>query len=195
MNTCIVPACSGRVYAYGHCKKHHRRLQKYGSTDLPQKPTMLERLMRRVEKTEACWLWVGGGISGKRPRGSFSTPWTTTPSRASWILHNGPVPAGLYVCHRCDNPLCVRPSHLFLGTAKENTQDMLQKGRHRASCHAGEPNPNASLAAQQVIDIRRASAQGAETKTLARKYGVSVTAIQRIINGSAWRHLLGDTNV
>lgn len=95
-----------------------------------------ERFWAGVKKTETCWLWIkannGGdgrthiyGVMGRGRRGEG----LIRTHRYSWELHNGPIPEGLCVLHRCDEPLCIRPDHLFLGTLKDNTQDMVTKGR------------------------------------------------------------------
>ena len=88
------------------------------------------RLWKQVKKTDHCWIWCGyvneDGYGRIRPD-------TTSPKvgvhRLSWILHFGEVPEGLLVCHTCDNPACVRPDHLFLGTVQDNVNDMKAKGR------------------------------------------------------------------
>lgn len=80
---------------------------------------------------EGCWLWTGTPAGGRY--GNFKTGRgreSTTAHRFAWELTYGPIPIGMFVCHRCDTPKCVRPDHLFLGTARENTRDMLEKGRH-----------------------------------------------------------------
>ena len=93
-----------------------------------------DRFWAKVEKTDGCWLWTGA-ISGGTGYGGFA--WELKPHlqtgahRASWLLHNGEIPEGLWVLHHCDNRRCVRPDHLFLGTAKDNHTDMLVKGRER----------------------------------------------------------------
>jgi hypothetical protein len=95
-------------------------------------PTPIEkRFWPKVRKTETCWLWTGT----KNERGYGFTTYTdgrnAKAHRVAWELTNGPIPEGLWVLHRCDVPSCVRPDHLFLGDAKENTRDMHAKGRAR----------------------------------------------------------------
>lgn len=92
-----------------------------------------ERLWEKVDKAGDCWVWTAGrnpkgyGRIGRGGRGEG----VVLAHRAVWELANGPVPEGLFVLHRCDNPPCVRPNHLFLGTKADNNQDMASKGRNR----------------------------------------------------------------
>jgi len=93
-----------------------------------QRNKPLTRFWIRVNKADACWEWQG---PLKRGYGSFYYDHHQgTAHRFSWELHRGQIPAGLQVCHTCDNPKCVRPDHLFLGTCKDNIQDCHRKGRH-----------------------------------------------------------------
>lgn len=90
-----------------------------------------ERFYEKVQKTEGCWLWLGSITRGGY--GSYtlkSYKGTTRAHRIAYLLEYGPFDPKLFVCHRCDNPPCVRPEHLFLGTRQDNTDDMMRKGRH-----------------------------------------------------------------
>lgn len=106
--------------------------------------------------------------------------------RFSYELHNGKIGAGLWVLHRCDNPACVNPEHLFLGTPAQNVSDMDQKGRRKNRVSAGESNPSARLRVADVIEIRSALAKGEMARDLADKFSVSIALIRHIKCGRAW---------
>jgi hypothetical protein len=135
----------------------------------------------RMVSGDACWEFQGscdpyGHLSyqGKRIRGHV----------LAWKLTNGPVPSGLCVLHKCDNPPCCRPDHLFLGTRADNTKDMRAKRRN----FVGEGCPWAKLTARQVASIREAYKQALFTMSeLARAFEVDKKTISRIINEKVWR--------
>lgn len=103
--------------------------------------------------------------------------------RVSWIRHNGPIADGLFVCHACDNRRCVNPAHLFLGTAADNSADMVTKGRANGCPRPGASNPRAKLLPVEVDAIRLSSASCRE---LSEAFGVSKSQIHRIKTGGTW---------
>lgn len=115
--------------------------------------------------------------------------------RAAWMLHHGCVPCGQCVCHRCDNPACVNPDHLFLATHDENMADMTRKGRQPTSPGArrmdisGVRNGSAKLDEGKVLIIRQMVGQGHPLAPLARRYGVSYATVQKAASGETWRHV------
>lgn len=121
-------------------------------------------------------------------RGSFG------PHRIAYKFFKGQDPAEFFVCHKCDNPPCCNPYHLFIGTPQDNTADMVKKGRGLK----GEINHKSKLTTTQVLEIRRRDAEQAEKKEnrvklweqLSSEYGVSPSNIERIANGHTWRHLV-----
>lgn len=128
---CSVEGCGRLHKARGLCDLHWRRARRGRPLDWTPFGPLTERFWRKVDKSagpEGCWPWTGsrhgfgyGFVSaGGKRRGAH---------RVSWELANGPIPDGLSVCHRCDNPPCVNPAHLFLGTVGDNTRDMMAKGR------------------------------------------------------------------
>jgi hypothetical protein len=137
------------------------------------------------EPMSGCWLW-GGSVDTR----GYGTIWYDKKHhkayRASWILHRGPIPRGMSVCHRCDVPACVNPDHLFLGTQAENTADMYRKGRNvtlRGSQHG------AALLTEEKVLMIYSDARIA--REIAADYGVSKSTIAAIKCGQNWSHITG----
>src|SRR5258708_3055626 len=126
-----------------------------------------------------CWVWTASTVDGYGCIGNGAGK-VEKAHRVSWELHKGSIPEGLCVLHECDNPLCVCPEHLFLGTKKDNSDDMIKKGRDRKVPCRGESNGMAKLTAADVADIR-SSAEG--SVALGQKYGVSYKHIWQIRKG------------
>lgn len=149
----------------------------------------LAKIWRHVEKSGSrdCWLWKGtidsdgyGCISIK------GRQWKA--HRAVWrAFHEVDIAAGLCVCHHCDNPPCVNPAHLFLGTTGENTRDAAKKNRLARRC--GESNHGAKLTNHQVLEIRSRRLAGASTVELGEIFGVSQSLVAQIARRQIWRHL------
>lgn len=149
----------------------------------------IERFWDKVKKGAAdeCWEWLaykdGDGY------GTFRVETNKVKAhRFSYELHIGPIPAGLQVCHHCDNPPCVNPNHLFLGTGQDNTQDMMEKGRNRPSI--GEQHGGAVLTDEQVLEIRSLWQTGQFTqRQLGERFGISRRQARAVIKGENWQHL------
>ena len=113
-----------------------------------------------------------------------------TAARYMWEWVHGEITEpGLYVCHHCDNPRCVRPDHLFLGTPRDNAIDMIRKGRQSSVRPKGEKHGLHKLTEIEVIQIRNALRAGARPIDLARRHGVTKGNIGHISAGTTWRHL------
>ncbi len=109
--------------------------------------------------------------------------------RLAWALHNGADPAGKVVMHSCDNRACVNPEHLSLGTYKDNTADMVKKGRARYVAHPGKSNGKARLTEDQVWYARRLIADGVSNQAIGSLLGVTHQNINRIRKGLTWQSL------
>ena len=143
-----------------------------------------ERLWNKVVKSDGCWEWVGWSKEGYG-RISIGKRVFRFVHRISWELHNGPIPDGLCVLHKCDNTKCVRPDHLFLGTKGDNNRDRHKKGR--SASHAGEKNGRSKLSEQDVAEIRRLFVPWKyRYSDLAKQFGVSHSTINAILNGRTW---------
>lgn len=147
------------------------------------------RFWARVEKGSGCWRWTGPvNLKGYgRTQRLFGRQWQA--HRLAWILDHGSSPGNRLVLHSCDNPPCCRPSHLFCGSAADNTHDMLSKGRHRPNSSKGSTNPSSKLTEAQVANIRARLAEGARGSKLAREFRVAKTLISQIKNNKIWRHV------
>lgn len=162
---------------------------------------MAERFWARVTRGagNSCWEWTGptlpkgyGTITSGRASGH---PPRQLVHRVSWEMHNGPIPDGLWVLHHCDNPPCIRPDHLFLGTAADNNADMRQKGRWRGGFQKGragrkgEDNSGTKLTNADIHEIRSLRATGVTLLALGNRFGVSPSVIWKIAQGKTWTHL------
>jgi len=155
-----------------------------------------ERFWKYVQKGPDCWIWTSksranfgygvinlGGRNGKIERAH----------RVSWMLHNGAIPDGIFVLHRCDVPLCVNPDHLFLGTRDDNNKDMSKKGRARGPSFNRAEHPMTKLSDSDVSKIRelhtklksnRLLFHHSPIRQIANEYGVAFQTIWKIVNRS-----------
>jgi len=152
----------------------------------------IDRFWRKVNKTASCWLWTGA----KNEKG-YGVAWdgkrTHMAHRVSFMLTQGYMPA-LCVLHHCDNPACVNPAHLFLGTRADNNRDMCAKGRHAkkkpGSQRRGAEHHAAKMTPDTVREMRREyAAGGISYSMLAQKYGLALGSTYRIVNREVWKHV------
>lgn len=176
-----------------------------------------ERFWSKVQKTDGCWIWTASRtLNGYGQIGNPDVPTRLSfAHRVSWELHFGPIPPGMYVCHHCDNPACVRPDHLFLGTAHDNHTDMVRKGRSTAGDRnparlypdrvpRGERHPwrlhperiphgeqcgSAKLTESKVREIRQLADSGVPHSAIARMFDVCQASVLKIARRQSWRHV------
>lgn len=185
LQKCRIDGCARIEKASRLCALHYERQRNGKPMNDPMRPfTFEETFWRKVGRQNQphCWIWHGGkdqdgyGLltHGKR---------TQRAARIMWELTFGAIPTEpkMFVCHRCDNPACVNPAHLFLGTGKDNSDDMMRKGRW-----AGSPTTKLSLATAKLIRSECSGSHG-ELRVIAKRYNVSVSTIHSIIKGRTWR--------
>lgn len=140
MKICAVEGClkvcgtqiqNKKRYFYKYCSMHIARLRRkgvFGSSVSLRFRNPLDLLFERTDKKEnGCWEFTG--FKNLKGYGKLRSSGQQLAHRVSWVIHNGDIPKGMLVCHKCDNPPCCNPDHLFLGTAKDNAHDAIKKGR------------------------------------------------------------------
>lgn len=136
---------------------------------------------------DECWEWEGATVHGYGfLQGDPGGMRWVRAHRLSWELHVGPIPAGAVVCHRCDNPPCVNPAHLFIGTRKDNNADRAAKGRGRENRQRGEANTNTHLKKADVTMIRAMAKKGYSQTRIGSFFGLSQPQVSKIVRGRSW---------
>jgi hypothetical protein len=162
----------------------------------PEQPPRIERFWMRVDKTDDCWLWTGVINHERGGYGYFydDDQRLRRAHRVAWELETGEVlPPSVALCHECDTPACVRPSHMFKGTQTDNMKDMRRKGRGHTftpdNVERGGDRYNAVLNDDLVRELRAIRAAGGNVTAAARRMGVSQAAAQLAASGKSWRHV------
>lgn len=148
--------------------------------------SLKERFLNKVNKTDTCWIWLAS--FNRNGYGQFGMNGTMRSThRVSYELFNGIIPPSLCVLHTCDNRKCVNPSHLFLGTKKDNTQDMVKKNRRFSPNSVGSSNGHSKLTEQEVLQIR--SLSNTDRKKLAQQFNIHLAQVYKIINRKQWTNI------
>jgi hypothetical protein len=189
---CKVEGCFSKLKGgLGYCSKHYQRVKRYGDPNGGIKPhgTMEERFWRFVEKTDECWVWTGQKIRGYgRLSVGAKEEKSVGAHRFSWELHNKQkIPDGKFVMHSCDNPSCVNPDHLSIGSPKENYDDMVLKGRRKVVAPKGVANGKSILDEEKVRFIKTCGLNHAKT---AKILGVSVSCVRGVRSGRTWSQVV-----
>jgi hypothetical protein len=170
-----------------------------------------KRFFERFNESSSCWNWTGG----KNDKG-YGRLGNKYAHRISWEIHNGKkIPEGMFVCHHCDNPSCVNPSHLFIGTQKDNMRDMINKNRQvikdnkgvnnpmygkshsketrkkqsdsKKGKYTGSSHPRASINESTVTEIRKMRDAGFTAKSISEQLQVSFHVVRNVIYRKSWR--------
>lgn len=184
---CKVEGCDREWRTRGWCAAHYNHWYTTGIE--PTQPfTDKGRFYKFVTPgaPDECWEWQGS----IKPSGYGRFRYQGRPSygahRASYLFHKGDIPEGLMVRHRCDNPPCVNPNHLEVGTVLDNARDAVERDRYAI----GERSVRAKLTKREVMEILERLAAGESRRSLRERYGVSKAQIQRIAVGRSWKRAL-----
>lgn len=156
----------------------------------PRPRRLSERFWEKVDKSGDCWIWTGRR-SGSMGYGRFNVDRETAlvAHRVAYILATGPIPSGMLLCHSCDNPPCVNPAHLFIGTAKDNHDDM--RAKRRENYLIGERHQHALLTNDQVKSLRqRYQSRESSLDELVAEYGLRRRTIQQILRGKRYQEVV-----
>lgn len=163
-------------YCSKKCEGQHRIF--WGKASYEEQIIRLRKYFEKhVVRKDGCWDWEGTFLSGRGRLYLYRK--AIQAHRASWMIHYGPIPENMYVCHSCDNERCSNPAHLYLGTPSKNTIDMVLKGRKK----------HMKLNVSDVLEIKKLLSQGMQGKIIAEKYNVHKMTISDIKIGRSWSHL------
>ncbi len=144
----------------------------------------------KVNEDNGCWEWVANRFP--KGYGCFKLNGKSQAAhRISYEIHTGEIQEGMVICHKCDNPCCVNPVHLFMGTQKDNLLDRKIKGRSIF----GEKNGRCKLKTEDINIIRRLLSKKVDQRDIAKEFGVGQTTISRIKLNESWSHIKGEVNV
>ena len=188
---CSVDGCTALVRASGLCMRHYDALRRRGSVQAVIRQQLVgktpaERFWLNLVKGPDCWEWTGckyGAGYGKMQTGYAKAGLA---HRFSYEMHFGKIPPGMSVMHKCDNPGCVNPAHLSVGTHAENMADMEAKGRDRKVGSKGTKNASAKISEETVRAIRSSKES---QNAIARRYGISQASVSNILLGRSWKHI------
>lgn len=144
----------------------------------------LRRFWAKVDKTQGCWNWTGKSVTHFGYGTIYARRRQWHAHRLSWLIHYGTEPSA-FVLHRCDNPACVRPEHLFLGDQADNIRDKVNKARQAR----GERLPHSKLTAGSVVEIRALAAAGEKHRVIAERFGVTRANVSMIVRRQWWKHV------
>lgn len=182
----VCPWCKREFHTKDHRRRFCSRSCASRNRQFIHKKSIEDRLWPRLKIADnGCWEWTGG----KDKDGYGSLRWNNEQRthRIAWILTMGEIPKGKWVLHKCDNPPCCNPFHLFLGNALDNNRDMISKSRFYYP--EGELSNKSRLTNEDVIRIRQLHADGVQQRQIAKQFCVGYKAISKIVLRQRWKHI------
>jgi hypothetical protein len=199
MVACTIKDCNRKRAKNGYCYAHNKRFEENGNPISGKKlkyhaKTLVDAFDSRYKKSNIseCWEWKGWKNKGGYGYFSFDG-FKYAAHRHAYTLRNGSIPHGLMICHKCDNPSCVNPDHLFAGTNGDNVRDAYLKKRRNPvpidSMPRGDNCYLSKLTEKDVIDIKKMFNDGKRNTEIAKIYGVIHQTISCIRNNKTWKHV------
>lgn len=152
----------------------------------------MKRFWDKVEKTDTCWNWTAAKSAFGHGRFRMGRK-LVSPHRLVYEWEHGEIPEGYDICHHCDNPSCVNPQHLFLGTRSDNMKDAMKKNRLPQMVkileRKGSETNNAKLTEKEVLLMRALEKKGMKTKELSKRFGITRRNVRDIIYRRTWTHI------
>lgn len=190
---CSVALCKNKYHSKGLCNLHKKRLRENGSlrhkeTGVLNKPETIDRFLNKVcFNPSGCWEWKA--FISPDGYGHFRADEISSKRAHVFSYHffKGKIKKGYLVCHTCDNPVCVNPAHLWLGTHKENMHDKIQKGR--GNNPSGVRHWQAKLSKHQVVKIKMAHLCGIQKSEIAKRFKVSRATVHDVILGKSYKSI------
>jgi len=180
---CSIDDCDNTHKAKGYCEKHYMRVRIHG--DPNSRKSLRERFEEKVELIpfSTCHWW--NSTLSPSGYGQITVNYKSARAhRVAYEMYIGPIPKGMIIMHKCDNPACVNPDHLKTGTQQDNMDDMNSKGRR---C-SGENHPNSKLTKADALEIRRLGKTHGQ-RELAKRFDINSSIVNDIINLKAWNHI------
>jgi hypothetical protein len=184
------PWIDAGIYCSRECYKAPKKESRF-EWDKATEEQKIQRIKESFEKNvvrseHGCWEWTGSKQSNGYGRMGLSIKGRRLiPHRVSWMIHNGEIPPGLFVCHKCDNPPCCKPEHLFLGDSRANSKDKYDKNRGML----GDTHVSSKLTSHQVIEIKKLLKEDITHESIAKKFNIGRGCITAIALKRNWKHV------
>lgn len=185
MKTCIVEGCNENHVAFGYCSKHYTRLRRYGDPLFPGlkgggKPRKID-----FKVDNDCFVITSHRLNEWGYAEIMLQGTTKKIHRHVYEQCFGEIPKGLVIRHKCDNPSCINPEHLEIGTHQDNVNDMISRNRQAK----GSKKPKSKLTEKDVVEIKYLLLEGKTNRSIAKKYRIDESIISEIKHNKAWKHV------